>query len=54
MNGPLAMIIALFIILGVLDCWLYCKVVDRHGPQWKVWPGSGFYVAWKYRDKQLR
>lgn len=47
----LAIILILFVLFCLLDAALYVYVVERYGPQNELWPGSGFYVAWKYRNK---
>lgn len=39
----------LALVLHLLDVWLYRCVVIKHGSQWQHWPGSGYYLTWKYR-----
>lgn len=47
-------VIAAFVVLMYLDCWVYCRVVDRHGRQGKFWTGSGFYCWWINRKEKKR
>lgn len=44
-------LLVLGVIIPIIDCWLYCKFVNKHGPQNEIWPGSGFYVWLKYLCK---
>ncbi len=45
-SGVISLILC---ILLFIDPILYFKVVERHGPQNKTWPGSGYWLMWKYR-----
>lgn len=44
-------LLILWIVLCAADRYLYGETVRKHGPQWNYWPLSGFYVAWKNRNK---
>lgn len=44
----LSVVLGLFIVLNQLDVSLYQKIVDKYGPQYKTWLGSGFYLWLKY------
>lgn len=42
-----------YILIGILgavlggDLALYILTVTKCGPQWNLWPLSGYWVAWK-------
>ncbi len=40
---------SIWILLCLVDVFLYVHVSLRHGPQGKFWPMSGIYLWWKNR-----
>lgn len=42
------------IIFSVVDCLLYCKSPYPERTYYGMWPGSGFVVFFKLRQKKLK
>lgn len=38
-------ILASLIVINAIDVILYINTVIKYGPQYNIWPLSGFYVA---------
>ncbi len=39
-----------YLILNIIDVIVFRRVIRRVMIPLPTWPGSGFYVAWKYRN----
>lgn len=52
--------LALYAFFSIIDLRLYAKTIHKPSISWDEWrtngpirfiPGSGFYLAWKYRNR---
>lgn len=43
--------ITFWILFNAFDVLLYVQTINKVGALNNLWPGSGFYVAWKHRNK---